>query len=289
MNAQIRVSLSWAPVLLMSLLLSGCTSLHVSRTVSASGLAPLADASHVTVIEKKEDVAKPYQIVGKVTVYRTGTRITKGSTTTRICESAAQVGADGVIDLHPNFGKGLYSALLVKWLAPGEVVKAKESPFMVALLPITAGANTPANRSEISNFVQQRLVYLMDAKGYYLMPDMVSDFVGGIDAAMKLDDAALQALGGKDADLIMEVAVIDAKSKLEWGLFGATKEGKAVVRTTIMSKATRKIIFQKEATGAASIGGAEKWSRVTSAGNAAFAGAEEALADLKTIHDSSSF
>jgi hypothetical protein len=192
----ITAPLHWFLAPLAAFLFIGCTPLHLSRTVAVKGLPPVADASQVTVSEKTGEATKPHQIVGKVTVYRTGTRITKDASSKRICESAAQIGADGVIDLHPNFGKGLYSALAVKWLAPGETAKPKEVPFMVALLPIVMGANTPANRAEISDFVQQRLVYLLDSKGYYLMPQVVSGFDGGIKAAMKRDDAALQALGG---------------------------------------------------------------------------------------------
>ncbi len=279
----------WILAPLAALLVIGCTPLHMSRTVSVSGLPVVADPNKMTVIDYPETVTRPHQIIGKVTVYRSGTRIMKGGTTERICENAAQMGADGVIDLHPNFGKGLYSGLAVKWLAPGEKAKPKEFPFMVALLPIVLGANTPPNKVEIGNFLQERLVYLMDTKGYYLMPEVVAGFDGGIAAAMKLDDAALQALGGKDTDLLLEVAIVDANSKIEWGLFGAAKDAKAVVRTTLMNKTTRKIVFQNMASGYFSIGSLEMFSDVTAIGNATFQGAEESLNDLKDIHDASSF
>ena len=161
---------------------------------------------------------------------------------------------------------------------------------MVALLPIVISSKTGADKAWIDNYLQQRIIYFMDSKGYYLMPEVVAGFDGGIAAAMKLDDASLQALGGKDADLLLEVAIVDADTKLEWGLFGVSREGKALVRTTLLNKATRTVVFQKVAPGSQSSGGMNIfWDNTTAAGEAAFYGFQQAIDDLKVIQDASSF
>ena len=227
----------------------GCTPLHISRTIGFPGLPPLGDVKKITVVEKMEDVSKPYQVVGKVTVYRSGTQIMKGASIRRITNQAATMGADGVIGLHRNWGGCLYSGLAVKWLAPGESPKPVTVPFTIAIMPIGNDALTHGDRTKLTADLQKNLMYAFETKGYYLMPDLVTGSAGGIEKAKLLDNDALEALGGKDVHLLAEVGFA-GQSEYNAGIISGSF---MVIHGKLLDKQTRKIVY--EGTGKGSGGG----------------------------------
>jgi hypothetical protein len=135
---------------------------------------------------------------------------------------------------------GVYSGIAVKWLAPGEKAKPKEIPFIVAMLPFN-----PVKPDEAGErLLKVPMAYLLETKGYYLLPSITYGVDGGISGALKLDDAALQNLGGLDADFLMELKtnfVNETKTSTD----EVTKKVGHNVQVKILNKKTRSIIFRE--------------------------------------------
>lgn len=285
-----------ALVFAASLSFAGCTPLHITRTAAIKESVPVGDARKITVVEEGQAVAKPYQILGKVTVYRSGTKITKGGTTNRICDQAAQMGADGVIGLHRNYGGALYSGIAVKWIAPGEVPKPKDTSFIIALTPIVTNTNAKGDPKKFAEGLQKVLLYYIETKGYYLQPQIVEECVGGFETANRMDDEALRKLGGIDTDFLMEIVVMDTKKNANvgsfvmggllfgvGGVFTGSSNVTSVVRVTVFQKSNRQIIFQKEIPGSADVSWFESDNvkQILSTVDAV----NKALADFKVVHE----
>lgn len=244
--------------LAMLLQLAGCgQQLMVTRTVSLPGLAALSDATRVTVTEDLRSVTKPYQIVGKISVYRAGTVVFKNTAIERISHYAAEMGADGVIGFranYPKFGAGLYSGIAVKWLAPGEEKKPLKVPFKVALL--TPKTSLPApNKTDPDIY----LISYLDSRGYYLLPGSVYA-PHGIMTTKTIDDVQLRNLGGADSDFLLEFDAFtlspqEAFERMSDGIksvVGAVadvdiKLPSSVIRITLMNKHSREIIYTRQA------------------------------------------
>lgn len=285
MRKTIRTLQTWLLVLLAGLLWTGCTPLKISRTVALPGLTPVADAKQITVVEKLEEVTRPYQIVGKVTIWREGTKITQSASLRRIRNLAAQMGADGVIGLHFNVGGALYTGLAVKWLSPGEKRQPTAFPFVVAALPIVTDPTAPGKQEKVAKFVVSRLDYLLESKGYYLIPGVVSNFSGGIEGAKNLDAAALLALGGNDAQLLLEIN-LHGRREVSAVVYA---EATSYVQATLLDKQTRKIVYEERGSGSFASGSLF----VNAFANAkrqeaAVQGTLDALRNLKPVHQPTS-
>jgi hypothetical protein len=225
---------------LLLMLGTGCTPLHISRTVSLKGLPP-TNPEKIVAFKQEDIVNRPYQILGKVTYYRSGTRVTESASISEIRKYAAEIGADGVIGLHRNgSGGGVYSGIAVKWLDSGEKAKPKEIPFIVAMLPFN-----PVDPDEAGErLLKIPMAGLLESKGYYLQPSITYGVDGGIREARKLDDAALQNLGGLDADFLMELKtnyVNETKTSAD----AVTMRVGHNVQVEILNKKTRSIILRE--------------------------------------------
>lgn len=224
----------------------GCTPLKSSRTIALSGLAPIPDVKRVRVVEELKDVTQPYQIVGKVTSYREGTKMTQSGSIKRLSAYAAEMGADGIIGVHRNAGGGLYSALAVKWLAAGEQPKPLKVPFIATTLPVAFGTNAPAKRKKYEEMIRAQLDYLLETKGYYLMPGIAGDYTGGIAGAMNLEAAALEAVGGREAQVLVEISLVTHA--------GGAYSGRSTIRAVLLDKSQRTLIHDSHAGGGANAG-----------------------------------
>jgi len=231
---------AWAIAFLALLLGTACTPLHISRTVSVKGLPP-TEPEKITVFKQEEAVTRPYQILGKVSVCRSGTRVMEGASIRRIRHHAAEMGADGVIGLHRNCPSGgVYSGLAVKWLNPGETPQPKGLPFIVAMVPLSLAKPDPSE-----GLLRIPLAYQLDSKGYYLLPTVTYGLKGGLREAIKLDDATLQPIGGLEADFLMQVETKGIADKETHPNGVVTRNGYAV-RVTLLNKRTRAVAFQQE-------------------------------------------
>jgi hypothetical protein len=279
-NAHMKTNLH---ILIGSLLLlaAGCTPLKYNRTVALPGLPPVSDANQVRVVENLSEVTQPYQIVGKVTVYREGTRIMKNKSIERMSTQAAAMGADGIIGVHQNAGGGMYSCLAVKWLAPGETPKPATVPFIVAVLPIVPDPTAKGDQDKVIAVMEQVLHYPLESKGYYLLPGKTAGCDGGIEGAKHLNDASLQALGGPNAHVLLDLAFAGRSDVNILIASGSTIS----IRATLMEKSTRKVLYENVGTGRVSAGFlinamAPNAKRM----DAAMIGTMAALRDLKPIH-----
>ena len=245
--------------LAMLLQLAGCgQQLMVTRTVSLPGLAALSDATRVTVTEDLRSVTKPYQIVGKISVYRAGTVVFKNTAIEKISHYAAEMGADGVIGFranYPKFGAGLYSGIAVKWLAPGEEAKPLKVPFKVALLTPKRFFLPAPNLTGPDIY----LIAYLDSRGYYLLPGSVHA-PPGIMTTKNMNNSQLSALGGADSDFLLEfdsfeLSPEEALERTHYSfksLVGAVadvdiKLPSSVIRITLMNKHTGEVIYTREA------------------------------------------
>lgn len=278
------------------LLFNGCTPLHITKTTALNEAQPFGNAKNITVFEEGKNVERPYQILGKVTVYRSGTKITKGATTERICEQAATLGADGIIGLHRNYGGAMYSGIAVKWLAPGEASKPKDRPFVIALTPIITNVKMKGDPVKFAEGLQKLLVYHIETKGYYLQSQIVAECVGGFETANKMNDENLARLGGPDTDYLMEIVVVDAKKRSNTGsfivggvlfgvggLFMGSTNATTIVRVTVFQKSNRQIVFQKETAGEADVSWME--SDNTKQALSALDAVNKALGEFKVVYD----
>jgi hypothetical protein len=273
--------------LCLAILSAGCSSVAVTRTVGLPGLTPLASAGQVNLVEEGKPVSQPYQVVGEVTVSQTWNAMASGEKPPdknycykHMKEAAAAMGADGVIGVHLGMGAdpkvpiALRSGLAVKWLAPGEARRPVIKPFVVAVLPmaedseapVNQTANTPAlgknrtvmvtpmkpvdNQAKMTAAVVNAVRVPLELKGYYVLPPESVTYQGGLEGARDLNDAELQSLGGDDAQLLLEVAVISRAH----GTIIISSSAAATVKTTLMDKTTRKDTFQGTGTGQVTLG-----------------------------------
>lgn len=229
--------------LTLGLWVVGCTPLHISRTVGFSGLPPLGDVKKITVVDKMEEVTKPYQVVGTATIYRTGTMVTKGACLNRIKNLAAQMGADGIIGLHTTGFS--WTGLAVKWLSPEETPQPVKVPFVVALLPVTINPEMPGNHDRLAMLSLARFAYNLEKKGYYVIrcSDQVwavTNFTGGIEAAKKLDSTSRQRVGGGAAQLLIQLAVIGGHTENNVIIAGSAVGD---VRMLVLDKQQGEIVY----------------------------------------------
>jgi len=268
---------------------TGCTSLVVTKTVGFPGLPPLANANDVNLVDAGTPINQPYQVVGAVTVFRrsfanTQQPLDNGYCSWRIRELAADMGADGVIGVHQNWGVDtkfktpipVVSGLTVKWLAPGEVKRPLTKPFVVAVLPMAedaeevpggqtvtrsgAGKNrtettTQAkpvknNHKELTEAVDKAVVCPLETKGYYVLPSDNITFKGGLEGARDLSDTELKSLGGDDASLLLEVDVLTKAH----GTIILQSSSSVTAKSTLMDKATRKQVYQDNGIGTITLG-----------------------------------
>jgi hypothetical protein len=210
----------------------------------------------------------------------------KGYSYKRMKEVAAAMGADGVIGIHlgmgadpfmgpyPNASTVVRSGLAVKWLAPGEAKRPVTRPFVVAVLPMAEDFQVPVEQSATTTAlgkhpstpssttakadkqtawtatIDHAVVEPLEIKGYYVLPSESVTYKGGLEGARGLNDAELQSLGGDDAQILLEVAVLsNAQANIIIGASAAVQ-----VKTTLMDKTTRKDIFQGSGTGSQYLG-----------------------------------
>jgi len=261
---------------------AGCsTVVVVNRTVGLPGLTPLASADQVKLVEEGTPVSQPYQPVGVVTVsekFWDGPKApSEDYSYRRMKKYAADMGADGVIGVHiasvANKIIVLRSGLAVKWLTPGEIKSPVKKPFVVALLPVvvnpevplshttpapTAGKNRTAEtpmkpvdkQSAWTAAVNEAVRGPLELKGYYVLPPESATYKGGLEGARDLNEAELANLGGDNAHLLLEVAVLnEARATIV-----VSSSAAVTVKTTLMDKATRKDVFQGTGTGTVSLG-----------------------------------
>lgn len=234
--------------LLVALLtLTGCAQMKVSRTVALPGLPPVSNAKQVAVVEHLEDVKQPYQLVGKVTVTKFGSRLDKSKSTALICEQAARMGADGVIGLHTSSRGWHYSGLTVKWLESETNAQPVAKPFVIAALPVVPNPKAPGRHEKLARQMRDDLFDLtLETKGYYVLPGWVAEVTGGLEQAKQMDAAAFNALGGSQAQLLQELTFVEPPSFHHYVLFATTH---AKLQMTLLDKRTQTTAMQASAVG----------------------------------------
>lgn len=216
--------------------------MHVNKTVGLSGLPPVA-ASKVTVVENWAEVNRPYQVVGKGTLYRNAGGVPKGGALKQLRQMAGEMGADGVVGLHGT--TSFRSALLVKWLTPGESARPVSLPFVVGLLPVNEGPKARGDRKVMREAVEMAVIHRIEPKGYYLLPAPVSGINGGIEQAQLLDAVARQEILKQNIQLLLEV---DFTQRTELTL-GVYNEATATLNIKLLDIGTGRIIYQNAGKG----------------------------------------
>jgi hypothetical protein len=230
---------------------SGCAAVKANKTVGLPGLPPLASAKQVKVIERREEVTQPYQVVGQITVRRSGTMLTTGTSLDRMKQIAAEMGADGLIGLIESHGDGkilgigsgyawVHSCLAVKWLAPGQSTRPLALPVVVGLLP----SSTTSDKPKFTRMVSESVSATLGLKGYYPLPLTSPAVIGGLDGLKNLGDVELQAVGGHDTQLLLIVSAAD--SKLNYAVVGDSI--KAQLQVSVLDKQTRNVVLQEQST-----------------------------------------
>jgi hypothetical protein len=281
-----KPTLRFIAFLAFGVVLSGCGSLHVNKTVVQSGL-PTVDASKVTVVENLEEVSGEYQVVGKATFYRKAGGVSKDGMIKELRKMAGANGADGLIGLHGT--TSFRTMLMVRWLNAGEFPKATSPPFVVAVLPIKYDPTVPGDNLEIAKTVRDA-IWPMEMKGYYVIPGTVNGFAGGLEEALSLSNEKLEALGGRNSQLLLETRFV--KHAEEKG--GPTRYFFLTVHFRLLDKQTRKVVF--EANGEGKVGGFLKYTVTPNAVyeadfrwvQAAVQGTWTALNDLQPVASSES-
>lgn len=240
-------------ILTIVFLLTGCCTTTATRTVGLPGLSPLASGEQVKLVEKIDNVKQPYQIVGQVSFSSEGfINAGEGTSYKQMKKMAADMGANGLIGIHSG-GDGrymfYYSGLAVKWLSAGETKQTLSVPFIVAVLPIQ-DQTSPDREAKISESLCKRVMCPLETKGYYVLPEQVNDFKGGIDKARLLGDSELAALGGENAQLLLGLTI---ESSVDRNVVVAS-DSTYSIRTTLMNKKNHKTIFEKVAAGSAYAG-----------------------------------
>jgi uncharacterized protein YbjQ (UPF0145 family) len=244
----------------LTLLVSGCVPINVTRTVGLKGLPPLTSADQVKLVEGNEKISQPYQVVGQVTlsraknIWKEHPVPLKGSSFQRMKEVAAGMGADGLIGLtysSVHFTEvGFRSGLAVKWLAPGEAKRPLDLPFLVAVLPVTKDPDAPGNQSKIAKRAYSAVNSMMAMKGYYILPAESVKYKGGIEDVKQLDESELRKHCGEDANFLMEVAITDREKTN----FIIASDAGVRVKTKLMDLKTRTMVYQGAGTGAGYVG-----------------------------------
>jgi len=232
----------------LAVLGAGCAGVKANRTVALPGLPALAGAKSVRVIERREEVTQPYQVVGQVTVHRSGTMLTKGTSLDRMRPIAAAMGADGLIGFTESHGAGknfgigsgyawVHSCLAVKWLSPGQKPQPVSVPMVVGLLPSSAAKD----HAKSVKMVHESASALLGLKGYYPIPLAGPVLKGGLDELKTLGDAELMAVGGAESQLLLDLSVVDAKQT--YAVVG--NNVKAQIQVSILDKQTRSYVLQE--------------------------------------------
>jgi hypothetical protein len=227
---------------------SGCAAVHSSKTVGLSGLPPLASAKQVKVVQHREDVTQPYQVVGQITVRRSGTMLTTGTSLDRMKQIAAAMGADGLIGLIESHGDGkilgigsgyawVHSCLAVKWLAPGQLTQPLAVPLVVGLLPSSAASD----QAKFGEIVYESVRATLGLKGYYPLPLNAPILKSGFGELSNLGEPELQTLGGPQTQLLLDVSLMQGRNTY----YVVGNNAKAEVQLSIFDKQSRKIILQE--------------------------------------------
>ncbi len=128
--------------ILAIMFMSGCASPVIHKTMGLRYKYPAASPDKVEVVERGDLVTKNRQVIGNVVVDgKFG--ISKGKAITLMKQTAAEMGANGLIDVHKGPGckwrydGGMhYSGIAVKWLAPGQSRQPLDNPFVIYRLPV---------------------------------------------------------------------------------------------------------------------------------------------------------
>ena len=246
-----RACYHWGATLALVLVLAGCSSPRTLRTVGLPNLPPVGNEDQVRLVEKMMDAREPYQVVGQVTMFRKGAYLYPGSSFRRMKQVAATMGANGLIGLHEgalytsNRTTFVRSGLAVKWLGPGESRRPLDLPFVVGLLPMAEDREAPGNQAKIIEAVHTAIFQPLDLKGYYLLPRDSVNLAGGLEGAKALGEPELQALGGDNTQLLLDVAFeARAQANLLIGA-GAT----AAMKASLMDKRSRKTVYEGSGEG----------------------------------------
>lgn len=237
-----------AVILGLAALGSGCAAVKANKTVGLPGLPPLANAKQVRVVEHREDVTQPYQVVGQITVRRSGTMLTTGTSLDRMKQIAAEMGADGLVGLIESHGDGkilgigsgyawVHSCLAVKWLAPGQPTQPLTVPLVVGVLPSAAASD----QAKFGKIVCEAVSATLGLKGYYPLPLGAPILKSGFGELTTLGEAELQALGGTQTQLLLDVALMQGKS----AYYVVGSNAKAEIQLAIFNKQSRNTVLQE--------------------------------------------
>ena len=305
-QCQNRIAM-WLFGLLCMGLITGCSSIKIVRTVGLPGLPPIADVKQVDLVEHFEDVHKPYQIVGTILRYRKTQQLHNTSPAVSLFRSkrskykeliaiAAAMGGDGVIGIRENPGpshpcfSGLRetyfeTALVVKWLKPGEQQQSIPKPFAVSMLPLAEDPGARGNQADIAQALADGAVLPLAKNGYYLLPLDATGYKGGIEGSKTLSDAELHAVGGEYAHFLLEIG-FSSRAEVAAGLFGSRTEFN--ITSTLMEKNTRQLRHQGSGSAYAQVGWLVNLEPNRKRIAAGYLASQSSFGLLKPIHEEAS-
>lgn len=263
MNKFILRIIPMVMLLITVMFFAGCGSHEIYKTMALSERCPAVSTDSVQVFERETIVNRNYQLLGQVTVNgKFG--IAKKTALSILQEETAKMGGDAIIDAHIGPGcawrydAGMhYSGLVVKWLKPGESPKPVDKPFVITRLPIMnpEKPNEPLVLKKVSlNLPVLDFPWINGVvfKGYYVLPDY-KYHLSGVKGLQSKEKAALQKVGGKDSQLLLNVSSVVADSHLTVGAavldVGLFKEHESYLRVELFNKQSGDVILNNTGKG----------------------------------------
>ena len=275
------------------LLLSGCASTQVYKTVGLSETFPPIASDQVKVFERNEPVVENFQTIGKVTV-NCNTGVSKKNAILKMQETASQQGADGIVDFHHGPGcqwrydAGVhYSGLMVKWQAPDAPKKPLDTKFIVTRLPII-NSTAPDEKMRFKNAIGYRFPMIdfpwmndLVFKGYYVLPECDNSPGSTDNANAKLCQEAQFLV---KASLLSESASMNVVVAVVHGVASSGLDHDAVLNVELIDSESGKTVIAKQEAGSAF----KQWfSGIVESGSELAAGEaiKTALQDVQQVGD----
>ncbi len=238
--------------------LMGCgTAIHVSKLENVT-VPQKTPKESVAIFKEGESIEKPYQILGKVFVQKAKSALSKLNSEELIemmKEPASEMGGDAIINARffKDWGVQWASGIVVKFLEEQPEVLQK-GDFIVTILPIISKVELQEKVRELiqKDRVRNIIQYHLEKLGYYAVLSKNAQGEITIEAINTMDLSTLDDLGGRDAELILLTTVEKSKEGVGIGA-GLSVAPKATVtmKARLISKETRKIVWENEASGAA--------------------------------------
>ncbi len=247
------------PLLLSAgvMLLTACTS---SLKITRLNDAPLSETpSHKEIQFYNEGESAPadYKILGKVYAYkRSGTIFSTPSDKSMMKmmrAPAASLGADAIIGFRSSIFNGEESKSIRRWAsglavrlgAPASPEDAQNDLLVVIAPPRFEKKQSEKNEAKFDKAMQDAAQWHLEQKGYYAILGknaLLPLTLGQIDS---LQAEALYEYGDRRAGLILLLSLENVSS----GHIGIAGGGDAQLSAKLLSKKTRKIVWENVGTG----------------------------------------